>query len=260
MIEALADLSPHLRSWLEDALDSGLLTLDSSFAALQSVIDLPSGADEVLTGLRELGSAGVTSRAAAELLRALDRVGGRAPMPDLVWSGPELPGLHARDTRRVYEELVGTAERSLWVSTFAFFDGPRVFRGLAQRLDVTPGLQVKILLNIQRGRGDTTAADQLVRRFTDRFWGTDWLGTFRPSVYYDPRSLELDGPGSVLHAKAVVADGEAVFITSANMTYAALDRNIELGLLVRDRALAANVTAHFQALIDQAQLSPLPSS
>ena len=260
MIEALAALAPHLRSRLESALDSGLLTLGCSQVALQSVLNLRDGTDEVIAGLRELEGTGITDKAAAEWLRALDRASAHTFMPDLVWSGPELPGLYARDTRRVYEELVGTAEESLWISTFAYFDGPRVFRDLAQRLDGTSGLQVKILLNIQRARGDTTASDQLVRRFTDRFWGTDWPGKSKPSIYYDPRSLELDGPGSVLHAKAVVADSESVFITSANMTDAALDRNIELGLLVRDRALAANVTAHFQGLIDGALLNPLPSS
>ena len=55
----------------------------------------------------------------------------------------------------------------------------------------------------------------------------------------------------MLHAKAVVVDDEAVFVTSANLTEAALDSNIELGLLVRDRALAASVSTHFQGLIDQ---------
>jgi phosphatidylserine/phosphatidylglycerophosphate/cardiolipin synthase-like enzyme len=62
----------------------------------------------------------------------------------------------------------------------------------------------------------------------------------------------------VLHAKAVVADEEAVFITSANLTEAALDRNIEMGLLVRDRALAASVVSHFRSLIDRSLLHPLP--
>jgi len=121
-------------------------------------------------------------------------------------------------------------------------------------------LAVTLLLNIQRKRGDTTAADQLVRRFADRFWTVDWPGTRRPSVFYDPRALELEGPAGVLHAKAVVADGEAVFLTSANLTEAALDRNFELGLLVRDRALAASVTRHFQVLIERGLLSPLPAS
>lgn len=54
----------------------------------------------------------------------------------------------------------------------------------------------------------------------------------------------------VLHAKAVVADDESVFVTSANLTEAALDRNIELGLLVRDRPLALSVTGHFQGLVE----------
>jgi phosphatidylserine/phosphatidylglycerophosphate/cardiolipin synthase-like enzyme len=46
-----------------------------------------------------------------------------------------------------------------------------------------------------------------------------------------------------------VADDETVFVTSANLTEAALDRNIEAGLLVRDRALAASVSSHFRGLI-----------
>ncbi len=81
----------------------------------------------------------------------------------------------------------------------------------------------------------------LVRRFTDRFWKTDWPGSSHPSVFYDPRALDPQGPGGVLHAKAIVADDEAVFVTSANLTEAALDRNIELGILVRDRAFALTV-------------------
>lgn len=184
----------------------------------------------------------------------------QAPSPDLVWSGPEVSGLHARDTRRVYEELLGSAEQSVWASTFAYFDGPRAFEVLARRMDETPGLRVVLLLNIQRGRGDTTAPKHLVRKFADRFWGTDWPGEARPEVYYDPRSLELGGPEGVLHAKAVVTDDESVFITSANLTEAALDRNIEMGLVMRDRALAASVTMHFRGLIDRQLLRPLPAT
>jgi phosphatidylserine/phosphatidylglycerophosphate/cardiolipin synthase-like enzyme len=65
--------------------------------------------------------------------------------------------------------------------------------------------------------------------------------------------------GGVLHAKAVVADEEAVFVTSANLTEAALDRNIELGVLLRDRALAVSIVSHLQGLIDRALLKPLPA-
>jgi phosphatidylserine/phosphatidylglycerophosphate/cardiolipin synthase-like enzyme len=125
-------------------------------------------------------------------------------------------------------------------------------------MDTTPGLRVTLLLNIQRRKGDTTDDERLVRKFTDRFWGKDWPGSSRPKVYYDPRSLDLDGRAGVLHAKAVVMDDEVVFVTSANLTEAALDRNIEIGLLVRDRALAASMSSHFHGLIDRGLLHPLP--
>lgn len=258
MIDALLDLPSHLRERLATALESELLVAPCSAASLRSVLGIREGGEEVVEALLELQGLGISGRSAAAWIRTVERAAARTPKPDLVWSGPEVSGLHARDTRRVYEELLGSAERSVWASTYAFFDGPRAFDVLARRMDARPQLRVTLLLNIQRKRGDSTAAEHLVRRFADRFWTTDWPGSSRPSVYYDPRALDLDGPGGVLHAKVVVSDDEAVFVTSANLTEAALDRNIEVGLLVRDRALAASVSRHFQGLIDRGLLHPLP--
>ena len=68
-------------------------------------------------------------------------------------TGPEVVGLHARDTRRVYEELIGSAQHSIWVCSYAFFDGPTAFATLAGRLDANPLLKVTLLLNIERRRG-----------------------------------------------------------------------------------------------------------
>ena len=259
MTDALVSLPPHLRKRLEGALDTGLITTSSSPATVRSVLGLRDGGEKLLDNLNALERMGVAGRAAAAWLRTVEQARTRSPSPDLVWSGPEVPGLHARGTRRVYEGLLGAAKHSIWASTYVYFDGPRAFATLAARMDAIPELQVTLLLNIQRKRGDTTAPDQLVRRFADRFWTSDWPGETRPRVYYDPRSLDLDGPAGVLHAKAVVADGEAVFTTSANLTDAALDRNIELGVLIRDRALAASVTSHFQGLVDREVLRPLPA-
>jgi len=64
----------------------------------------------------------------------------------------------------------------------------------------------------------------------------------------------------VLHAKAVVVDDKTVFVTSSNLTEAALDRNIELGLLVRDPALTVSITTHFRTLIEKGLLLPLPAA
>lgn len=260
MIEALLALPAHVRERLAVALESGLIPLPHSMKSLQSVLGNSASAVEVEAALTGFEVLGVSASAAAVWLRTMNRSEARLPRPDMVWSGPEVLGLHARNTRRVYEELLGTAERSVWMSTYAFFDGPRAFETLARRMDAVAGMRAIVLLNIQRKRSDPTAPEHLVRKFADRFWRSDWPGISRPQVFYDPRSLELDGRhGGVLHAKAIVADEEIVFVTSANLTEAALDRNIELGLLARDKALAASISTHFAGLIDRGLLRPLPA-
>ena len=226
MIETLIELAPHLRERLAEALDVGMLPAPCSATAVRAVVgdgDRPEGVAEALA---ELAALGVAGRGAASWLRMLDRMAGRRQSPDLVWSGPGVPGLNARKSSAVYAELLGSAERSLWVSTYAFFDGPKAFKVMADRMQAWPDLKVVLLLNIQRKPRDSSASDQVVRRFADHFWDRDWPGTIRPDVFYDPRSLEEGGPAGVLHAKAVVADGEAVFVTSANFTEAALERNV----------------------------------
>lgn len=260
MTDAVLELPAHLRRRLASALESGLLAPPYSAVSLRAVVGLGENAEAIVALLDQLATVGISGAGAALWVRSVEGAAGRSVRPDLVWSGPEVPGLHARDTRRAFEELLGSAKRTIWASTYAYFDGPRAFEVLARRMDAEPKLRVTLLLNIQRRWGDTTPADHLVRAFTDRFWGTDWPGQARPQVFYDPRSLEIGGPAGVLHAKALVADDEAVLVTSANLTEAAFDRNIEIGLLVRDAALATTLTRHFVALIDHRLLRPLPTA
>ena len=65
---------------------------------------------------------------------------------------PEVGDLvRVRSRRWLVEEVVRVAtERSIWASTYAFFDGPKAFEVLAQRMDGKSDLQVTLLLNIQR--------------------------------------------------------------------------------------------------------------
>src|SRR5204862_3103865 len=135
-----------------------------TLASLRSVLGNREDSEDLVASLVELGRLGISGPAAAAWLRAVERVATRNRKPDLVWSGPEVPGLHARDTRRVYEELLGSAEHSVWASTYVFFDGPKAFEVLARRMDARSELRVTLLLNIQRKKGDSAAAEQLVRR------------------------------------------------------------------------------------------------
>jgi phosphatidylserine/phosphatidylglycerophosphate/cardiolipin synthase-like enzyme len=90
---------------------------------------------------------------------------------------------------------------------------------------------------VQCGPGDTSTAAEIVRRFAHRFQTRQWPPDRPlPHVFYDPRSLDLTADKrACLHAKCIVVDGESVFISSANFTEAAQERNIEVGLLVDSR-------------------------
>jgi len=259
LTDALFELAPFQRQRLSKALELGLVRSPVSAPMLESVLGNLHNVEAVRLAIQELEHLGIVGNGAAAWIQMSDAIEQRTAKPDLVWSGPEVPGVHSRDTRQVFEELLGSATTSLWACTYAFFDGPKAFQVLAKNMDANPSLSVTLLLNIQRGKGDTTSADQLVRKFTDRFWKGEWPGNARPRVFYDPRALEIDGPGAVLHAKAMVVDDERVLVTSANFTEAALDRNIELGLLVRDRAMAASIKAHFQGLVESGVLRLLPN-
>lgn len=259
MTDALLDLPPYLRRRLAAALETGFLAAPFSGADLvaEGVAARP---EEVSAALERWDALGVPDPAKAAWLRSFERVEQRRRPPEFVWSGPTASGVRSRRTRETLERTVASAERSVWLSTYAYFDGPKAFEMLAQRMDEVPALEVNLLLNIERKRGDTTRRSDLVRRFAHRFWTRDWPGTRRPQVYYDPRSLDPAGAEGVLHAKALIVDEEQVLVSSANLTERALDRNIEVGVLLRDRVFAQTAILHFRRLIEHRTLVTLPSA
>ena len=137
VIDALLALPAHVRSRLSLALESGQLVPPYSAVAVRSTVG-GDHQDAILEVLTEWERMGVSPDAGVVWLNSLARAADRAPAPDFVWTGPEVVGLHARDTRRVYEELIGSARRSIWVCSYAFFDGPRAFKTLASRMEAQP--------------------------------------------------------------------------------------------------------------------------
>jgi phosphatidylserine/phosphatidylglycerophosphate/cardiolipin synthase-like enzyme len=75
-------------------------------------------------------------------------------------------------------------------------------------------------------------------------------GEAAAQVYYDPRSLAFErGKCAALHAKCIVVDRRTVFVSSANFTEAAQEKNIEVGLLLRSTVVAERVGRFFEQLI-----------
>ncbi len=177
---------------------------------------------------------------------------------DLVVTGPEAPGVALRDTAVVVRELFAQARHSVLVVGYAVHQGRQVFRALAKRMERHPTLDVRLCLDVQRPWQNTLPAEELLQRFAERFKTQEWPGSRWPAVYYDPRSLALDaGKRASLHAKCVVVDRQVAFISSANFTEAAQERNIEVGVLLRVPAVAEQLERHFTALIEAGVLRGL---
>ena len=178
---------------------------------------------------------------------------------DLVITGPDVPGMTNRDTGVVVGSFspgpaIGAGGRLCGVPGAARFRSPGRSHGGAagtQRQDVS-GRTARAWRHL-----DGQRSGQAVRRATKtREWPE---GRPLPKVFYDPRSLDLEADKrACLHAKCVVVDGEAVFISSANFTEAAQERNIEMGLLVRSPWLAERIRQHFDTLLAARRLEPLP--
>ena len=229
--------------------------------SVQRLIASPAAGD-VAGELQRLADQGFQAEQMAAMLDLLVRDRCRRPkvedVLDLVTTGPDVPGMTNRDTGVVVRELFARAQRSVLVAGYAVYQGREVFRALADRMAERPELNVRMFLDVQRGPGDTSMASEVVKRFAERFKTREWPeGRPLPKVFYDPRSLDLEADKrACLHAKCVVVDGEAVFISSANFTEAAQERNIEMGLLVRSRWLAERVTRHFETLLAAGLLKP----
>jgi len=254
MIEHLFELTDSDLQQLATALRSHRLNLPLTAVGINRLIS-HDVAQAVATELQQLADQGFDQEQLASMLTLLvtDRKhrANRGATVDLVTSGPEAPGIVNRDTSVVVRELFAVAEKSVLVAGYAVYQGQHVFRALADRMAARPNLGVRMFLDIQRGPGDTSAPMELVRRFANRFRTQQWPADRPlPEVYYDPRSIKPEtAKRACLHAKCVVVDGEAVFVSSANFTEAAQERNIEIGLLVRSQRLGEQLVTHFNALV-----------
>jgi phosphatidylserine/phosphatidylglycerophosphate/cardiolipin synthase-like enzyme len=235
---------------LAGAARSGRLTPPYSLVALGRLLD-PAVAGQALADLQALALPGESLGPALALL-ADEREAAAHERSDaeLVWTGPELPGAQSRDTLVVVRELFSSAESSVLVSGFAVRQGTTVFEPLARRMAEVPSLKVRLLLNIARPQGSRDGEMDIVRDFVARFREKDWPNTHPPEIYYDPRALAVDfRDRAVLHAKCIVVDDRRAFVTSANLTTAAQERNVEAGLLVNDQGIARRLRTQFDGLV-----------
>ena len=188
-------------------------------------------------------SSGGALAATLELLaEAAERRSSVEDLVELVLTGPNTGT--GRDTGVVVRQLFREARTSVWVCGYKLYNARDLFADLAR-----PELRVRMLLDIGEAEGQSEEA--AVRRFLDDFRRWHWPeGQALPEIWYDPLSLLPHGEHrAVAHAKCVVADERYLFLSSANFTEAAQNRNLEAGVLVDSTTLAARMVQFLEGLI-----------
>jgi cardiolipin synthase len=166
---------------------------------------------------------------------------------ELVWTGPSTPVVPVRRTERVLCDLIHGAESRLSMTSFGIFQVPRLVKDLEQAL--ARGVTLRIVLGDRESHSDQEIdrqRHQLGRVVAAQAMLLQWQPERRPR--------DEQGHAGLMHVKAAVADSRIAFLSSANLTEAALERNMELGVLIRGGHLPAEIDRLIDALVELGEL------
>ncbi|SDS16634.1 PLD-like domain-containing protein [Agrococcus carbonis] len=156
-----------------------------------------------------------------------------------VWSGPTFQG-DGDHTTAALAHIVDEATEEVFASTYSASSGSLYMQALWRA--VSRGVKVTVLLEPTLNDGKTAAWIQ------KKLLGARFLG-FNP------------GPdGGIQHSKVVIVDSHIAFITSANLSEAAHERNLEAGVIIRDAGFASSLRQRFAALRGAGHLYPIGES
>jgi hypothetical protein len=198
----------------------------------------------------ELALAGHKSAACLAVLDvALAEREDRKPTPELVWTGPEAPAGTARDTAVVLRELFESARESVILGGYSFKYARQVLAPLHRSMR-DYAVDTRFFVHVPQVE-TRSASDEYLDEHLGGFLAESWpFGDPRPRIYYDKRSLVPGPPYSSMHAKCVVVDGARAFVSSANFTQRAQDRNIEVGVFIEDASFASFLAGQWLGLIE----------
>ena len=177
----------------------------------------------------------------ASALRASSRTASlikNSSSTQLVWTGPETSIVPTRKTEQVMTEVIDSASEKLFVVSYVFYNAQATIDSINR--SIKRGVSVKILLESSEEHGGTL--------------DVDGLNSMRAKVpdasllIWSPLSRSAAGVKASVHAKCIVADGKHAFVTSANLTSAAMERNMEVGIKLTGGLIPSQLQDHFEAL------------
>ena len=164
---------------------------------------------------------------------------------ELVWTGPTTPFVSARRTEQALLQVINAAELTLFITSFVAYDVSTIVKALNAASD--RGVVISMLLELSQDHGGSINFDAIGK-----------MRTLVPaSKLYAWRNKADSFSDGRVHAKVAVADGRMCFITSANLTGYAMEKNMEAGVLISGGASPKLLEDHLRSLIDTKVISPV---
>ena len=157
---------------------------------------------------------------------------------ELVWTGPTTPFVSARRTEQALLQVINAATETLFITSFVAYEIPTIVKALGAANN--RGVQISMLLESSQEHGGTITVDAIGK-----------MRTLVPSAQLYAWQEKVDPfLGGRVHAKVAVADDRVCFITSANLTGHAMEKNMEAGVLVSGSRIPKLLSDHLRALVD----------
>jgi phosphatidylserine/phosphatidylglycerophosphate/cardiolipin synthase-like enzyme len=164
---------------------------------------------------------------------------------ELVWTGPTTPFVSARRTEQALLQVINSAEQSLFITSFVAYDVSIIVKALNAANERS--VSITMLLESSQDHGGSINIDvigkmQVLVPGAQLYAWRDRTGNF------------ADGR---VHAKVAVADKKSCFITSANLTGYAMEKNMEAGLLISGGRIPKLLDDHLRSLVYMKLISPV---
>ncbi len=239
VVELASLVSPSRIRTVTDAL-RGLATPDVA-PAVETLVGTPPARASVGRLLAAWAQGGVSGDEVAGMLLGASEArqhAEREQSVELVWTGPTTRFVATRRTEQVLLDLVRHARSDLFLVSFVVYDVTSVVDEL--NAAVERGIDVRILLEASTSHGGSLSVDPIATMRNRVPSASLYAWADRPAPFVDGR----------VHAKVAVADGSLAFLTSANLTGHALEKNMEAGVVVSGGDLPGRLRSHLHALIE----------
>lgn len=163
---------------------------------------------------------------------------------ELVWTGPTTSFVPTRRTEQVLLDLIASATKDFFLVSFVAYDVPSVVAALNDA--ASRGVRIRILLEASTSHGGTLNYDPAATMRARVPTAELFTWKEKPEPFVDGK----------VHAKVAVVDGARAFITSANLTGHALEKNMEAGVLIQGGSLPQLLKGHLDALSNVGVIAP----